>query len=90
MKGVYSSKGLITCGFPQSSILGPTLFLIYINGFGVSSDSFDFRLYADDSNLFNTFEKKDFIDLNSVSIKLKHVSKWCTANRLTMNFTKLN
>ena len=47
-----SRKCNITCGIPQGSVLGPLLFLLYINDFHCSSELFDFHLFADDANLF--------------------------------------
>ena len=86
-----SVKLPVVCGVPQGSILGPTLFLIYINDLPNSSDFFDFRLFADDSNLFHTYPNDiNCIDLSLVEDHLRNVTCWCDSNRLTINISKTN
>ena len=90
-KYIESTRMNISCGVPQGSVLGPTLFLIYINDLPNSTTFFNFRLFADDSNLFHNFNtKQKDIDMDIVSENLKKVQKWCNANKLTINSQKTN
>jgi hypothetical protein len=52
--GKNSSISNIKCGVPQGSILGPILFLLYINDLGTFTDKLTTIMSADDSNLFST------------------------------------
>ena len=56
-KSVNSDTLVVSCGVPQGSILGPLLFLIYVNDISQSSSLLSFLLFTDDTNLF--FGHKD-------------------------------
>ena len=82
--GAKSDIKTVKCGVPQGSILGPLLFLLYINDLAdICSQSFPI-LFADDTNLFN--HSKDLSSLQmSLNKELAEISKWLKVNKLSLN-----
>jgi hypothetical protein len=79
----------IRCGVPQGSILGPTLFLIYINDIGNVSSVLHVILFADDTNLFLSGKNIDEL-FNIINFELDKISDWFKANQLSLNISKTN
>ena len=82
-----SDKLPITCGVPQGSILGPILFLLYINDICSTSKVFKFILFAGDTNIFCTRKYRKEVD-NLLNSELCNLNKWFEVNKLTLNITK--
>ena len=84
-----SDKVNTLCGVPQGSVLGPLLFLIYINDIYNSSDKLSFYLFADDKNLL--YADKNLKSLEAVvDTELAKIYNWLTANKLSLNLKKSN
>jgi hypothetical protein len=89
INGINSSLKAISCGVPQGSVLGPLLFLLYINDLPYCSNRLVFHLFADDTNIFFSSKNLDLIQ-TTLNIELKNVSQWLNANRLALNIEKTN
>ena len=77
----------IKYGVPQGSILGPLLYILYVNDFS-NAINCNSKLYADDICLIIKEKSIDFIRL-SINEELVKVNRWMNANQLTINLKKL-
>ena len=89
VNNVVSEAEMTLCGVPQSSVLGPLLFLMYINDIYKSSSLFAFYLFADDTSII--LANNNLKDLETlVNRELGNVNEWLKANKLSLNIKKSN
>ena len=77
----------MTCGIPQGSILGPLLFIIYINDLPNCLKIATPRMFADDTNLTavnGTLGEAE----ERAGVDLRNVQKWLSLNKLSLNIAK--
>ena len=84
--GVSSQSSWVKCGVPQGSILGPLLFLIYINDLPNVISLFSV-LYADDTNMFDSGKDLDKL-IDNINSELNNICDWLNANKLSLNVSK--
>ena len=81
-----SSLRDIKCGVPQGSILGPLLYLIYVNDIGKSSN-FDILSFADDTTLYMSHRDLNTLYINA-NTAINELYDWFCANKLALNANK--
>ena len=80
----FSSPGDLSCGVPQGSILGPLIFLLYVNDMSNSVDC-DLLLYTDDSCLVFTGPDVKTIESN-LNRNFNYICDWFVENKLSIHF----
>ena len=89
INGCYSNKARLLCGVPQGSILGPLLFLIYINDLSNVSNILFPIMFADDTTLVYSHSNLNFL-IKNVNIGLTAYATWFRLNKLSLNTKKSN
>ena len=86
-KSEKSDSLTIKCGVPQGSVLGPLLFLVYMNDISRCSEILSIILFADDTNLF--LSHKNLVTLKeTMNRELSKIASWLSANKLSLNIKK--
>ena len=89
ISGEQSTPGEVVAGVPQGSVLGPMLFLIYINDLPPVLSHSCADIFADDTTL-STHNKSLDVVITSLTNDLSHVDRWCQHNHMSINSDKSN
>lgn len=87
LSDVQSDFKPVTCGVPQGSILGPLLFLLFINDLPLYIKDINVELYADDTTLFDIQNSLTDIEWN-LQEALNKMNIWCKCNGMVINIDK--
>lgn len=85
----YSTLKSITTGVHQGSILGPLLFLVYINDITTAGSKLQCTIHADDTSLLLADQNIDNPHRN-LTFELALINEWINVNKLKLNISKTN
>ena len=83
----YSDWTSVSRGVPQGSILGPLLFLVFMNDLPSVVTSCTINLYADDTTIYYANKDPDTVT-RAINDDLQLIATWIESNKLTMNISK--
>jgi len=79
----------VTSGVPQGSVLGPVLFMIYVNDmFDLCEGKIHMFLYADDAKIFSAIKSLD--DQLLLQVCMNRLAGWCSDRDIKLNLEKFN
>jgi len=87
VNGVLSDPAVVTCGVPQGSVLGPLLFLLYVNDLKKLPLKGTQQLFADDATLFYAADTVAHLKRH-MNEDLELLRLWFASNKLTVNSAK--
>lgn len=82
-----SNKRAVESGVPQGSVLGPILFILYINDIVKVIKKCSIQMFADDTLIY--FMADDIVEVyNTINMELQNISRWLNENNLKLNLEK--
>ncbi|CAH0546230.1 unnamed protein product [Brassicogethes aeneus] len=84
VNGLLSGREEITVGVPQGSVLGPLLFLIFINDLPYSNDKVTFTLFTDDTTISVSNKNIELLEISACDA-LTNAEEWFLSNNLVLN-----
>jgi len=87
IRGINSDTASVLYGIPQGSVLGPLLFLIYVNDICSCVDDAAVKLFADDTNLFVSGQSVNEVS-TIANMCISKLNTWFLANKLSLSLDK--